>query len=115
MFVCQSDSGAYNYAYNLLTAPADKPNDVRKLELPLPPSIDKRQDIPAQDMTNAAFDPKTMTLSTFSKGRGIGDCGSESIWAFDGKAFRMTSFKMMPDCKGVPLWEWAPLYSAVRK
>ncbi len=115
MFVCESNSGAYNYAYNLLTASDDKPNETRALELRLPLSIDKRQDIPAQDMTNATFDPKTMTISTFSKGRGIGDCGSESIWAFDGKAFRMTSFKMMPDCKGVPLWEWAPLYSAVMK
>jgi hypothetical protein len=56
-----------------------------------------------------------MTISTFSKGRGIGDCGTESIWVFDGKAFRMTSFRMMPDCRGVPLWEWAQLYTATRK
>lgn len=115
IFHCESDSGAYNYAYNLLTASTDKPYEARPLPLVLPPSIDKRRDIPAQDMTNASFDPKTMTISTFSKGRGIGDCGSESIWVFDGKAFRMTSFKMMPDCKGVPLWEWAQLYTAVRK
>lgn len=115
VFLCESDSGAYNYAYNLITASTDRPGEASGLPLVLPPSIDKRSDIPAQDMTNASADPKTMTISTFSKGRGIGDCGTESIWVFDGKAFRMTSFKMMPDCRGVPLWEWAPLYVATRK
>jgi hypothetical protein len=115
MFHCESNSGAYNYEYNLLTVSSDRPNEVRTLELPLPAEIDARGDIPAQGTTNAVFDPKTMTLSSFSKGRGIGDCGSESAWAFDGRAFRLVSFRMMPACKGVPLSEWAPLYSARRK
>ena len=65
--------------------------------------------------TNPVFDPKTMTLSTFSKGRGIGDCGSREEWVWDGKAFRLALLKIMPHCKGIPLDDWPVLYRAERK
>ena len=34
--------------------------------------------VPTTDLTNADFDENTNTLSTFAKGRGIGDCGQSS-------------------------------------
>jgi hypothetical protein len=30
-------------------------------------------------MTNASFDESTKVLSTFAKGRGLGDCGQSSV------------------------------------
>src|SRR5579863_1121549 len=42
-------------------------------------------DPPKDDLLeNVAFDAKTQTLSSFAKGRGIGDCGSEASWVWDG-------------------------------
>ena len=40
-----------------------------------------------------------MTMLTFGKGRGIGDCGDISAWVWDGTAFRLTRYDLMPDCK----------------
>ena len=53
-----------------------------------------------------------MTLNTFSKGRGIGDCGTEEAWVFDGKAFQLAELKLMSDCKGVLPEDWPVVYRA---
>ena len=34
---------------------------------------------PTFDMTNASFDEETKSLTTFAKGRGLGDCGQSSV------------------------------------
>lgn len=34
---------------------------------------------PSFDLTNASFDESTKVLSTFAKGRGLGDCGQSSL------------------------------------
>lgn len=35
--------------------------------------------VPSFDLTTASFDEKTGKLSTFAKGRGLGDCGQTSV------------------------------------
>jgi hypothetical protein len=65
--------------------------------------------------TNAGFDPSTMTLSSFSKGRGLGDCGTAEDWGWDGQAFRLTLLRFMAHCFGVPSEDWPILYRAERK
>jgi hypothetical protein len=66
-------------------------------------------------LMNVGFDPKTQTLSSFSKGRGIADCGSTEAWVWDGKAFRMASEAIMPECRGVPPDDWPALFVSRQK
>lgn len=117
MFTCPDNSGAYNFNYGLLTGPAGNAQAAKSVDLRYPVKIgDLRIDPdPQTSATNPSFDGKTMTLSTFSKGRGIGDCGSSEDWAWDGKTFRLLQLRMMPHCKGVTLDDWPVLYRAERK
>ncbi len=47
---------------------------------------------PSDDLLmNVGFDAQDQTLSSFSKGRGIADCGSTEAWVWDGKAFQMAA------------------------
>ena len=110
-FVCTKLSGAYNF-YNALVI--DQPGQpVRVASFRFPPEYGAE----GRDYTpiNAGFDESTQTLSTFNKGRGIGDCGSASDWVWDGQVFRMILSKAMPDCHGVPDSDWPVLYRAQRK
>lgn len=91
-------SGAYNQMTNLFVVTKDsaataKPQASRaKLEL--------HNSNDAQ-LVNADFDTKTGTLSEFSKGRGLGDCGSISEWVWTGKQFAAVSHEEMTECRGV--------------
>jgi len=55
---------------------------------------------------NGGYDPETRTLSAFSKGRGIGDCGTASTWTWTGRAFVLTEETEMTECWGVPADLW---------
>ena len=57
-------------------------------------------------LVNASFAPADMSLSAFSKGRGLGDCGEASKWVWDGRRFVLAERSAMGDCRGVPpdLW-----------
>jgi hypothetical protein len=61
-----------------------------------------------QWVTNGGFDPKTMSISAFAKGRGLGDCGTGSEWVWDGRAFVLVSETTMVHCRGVP-WDYWPV------
>lgn len=52
------------------------------------------------DLTNAAWDDKTRTISTLEKGRGLGDCGSAETYAWDGRRFRLIKAESMGECRG---------------
>lgn len=47
-------------------------------------------------------------LTTYSKGRGLGDCGSSSRFVWDGARFRMIELRAMGECRGsvnwIPVW-----------
>jgi len=51
-------------------------------------------------LTNADFDPVTMTLSEWAKGRGLGDCGTAAHYGWDGSRFRLLERHEMPVCRG---------------
>jgi hypothetical protein len=114
---CPGSSGAYNHSYTFLIARAGQPQSARVAKFRWPAKIgDKQQDAGSEDfLTNADFSNVDMTMRSFAKGRGIGDCGGEESWVFDGKGFRLLEMKTMPDCRGVPLEDWPALYRAERK
>lgn len=51
-------------------------------------------------LVNAAWDEKRGLLTSFSKGRGLGDCGTDSEYAWDGRAFRLVEQTEMDECRG---------------
>lgn len=61
-------------------------------------------------IVNARWNPQRMELSSFAKGRGLGDCGTAEIYKWNGAQFRLIEARSMPVCRGA--WEWPVLYSA---
>jgi hypothetical protein len=51
-------------------------------------------------LVNAGWDKERGLLSSFSKGRGLGDCGTTSDYAWDGRAFRLVEQAEMGECRG---------------
>lgn len=71
---------------------------------------------PTDDLLmNVGFDAPTQTLSSFSKGRGIADCGSTEAWVWDGKAFQLAREETMPECRGVVPDDWPSLFVSRQK
>lgn len=62
-------------------------------------------------IVNARWNPARGELSSFAKGRGLGDCGTAETYRWDGAVFRLTEARSMPVCRGA--WEWPVLFSAV--
>ena len=110
-FVCANLSGAYNSFNALVIDQPGKPVRLAEFKFPREYGAKDRDYSPI----NAGFDEATQTLSTFNKGRGIGDCGSSSDWVWDGQAFRMIQSKAMPECHGIGESDWPVVYRAERK
>ena len=50
------------------------------------------------------------TLYARYKGRGIGDCGFEATWQFDGRAFQLSHYAEMQTCGGLSADAWPVLW-----
>lgn len=61
-------------------------------------------------LVNAGWDADTQTISSFAKGRGLGDCGSSESYVWDGQMFRLTSASFMGECRGSN--DWIPTWRA---
>jgi hypothetical protein len=51
-------------------------------------------------LVNAEWDGSNGILSEFPRGRGLGDCGSRSHYAWDGARFRLVLREEMGECRG---------------
>ncbi len=51
-------------------------------------------------LVNAAWDKERGLLTSFAKGRGLGDCGTDSDYVWDGRAFRLVKQAEMDECRG---------------
>lgn len=51
-------------------------------------------------LINAAWEKERGLLTSFSKARGLGDCGTISDYAWDGRAFRLVEQSEMSECRG---------------
>jgi hypothetical protein len=61
-------------------------------------------------LVNADWDAATGRLSSYAKGRGLGDCGSAETYTWDGSKFRLLSKIAMEECRGVI--DWIPVWQA---
>ena len=84
-------SGAYNFAFVAMFVGND--GKFRSAEF-------DDDSLGGDGTFNAEWDPKTRTLETGMKGRGLGDCGEWSTYAWDGERFRLIELKLMGDCRG---------------
>jgi hypothetical protein len=51
-------------------------------------------------LINAGWDKERGLLGSYSKGRGLGDCGTTSAYAWDGRSFRLVEQAEMDECRG---------------
>ena len=64
------------------------------MRLPFTPSSQSSD----MELMNASFDEKTRELTTLALGRGIGDCGIQTRWRFNGQRFRLVCYAEEPSC-----------------
>ena len=88
-------SGAYNFFYLPMIVGNDGKARAAVFEDSKPQSPDEDNGV-----FNAFWDAKARTLETGMKGRGLGDCGEWSTYAWDGTRFRLIELNVMSDCKG---------------
>jgi hypothetical protein len=69
-----------------------------------------RQDSGKPMLVNATFDAARSTLSSYAKGRGVGDCGSSETYVWNGRTFRLIEAKQMGECRGA--WRWITTWRA---
>jgi hypothetical protein len=61
-------------------------------------------------LINADWNGTTQSLSTYTKARGLGDCGRSEGYVWDGSIFRLTSATLMDECRGS--LDWIPVWRA---
>jgi Protein of unknown function (DUF1176) len=55
-------------------------------------------------LTNSSWDAENQQISSYAKGRGIGDCGSAETYVWDGAMFRLVLAYAMDECRGSTDW-----------
>lgn len=61
-------------------------------------------------LVNAHWEENRQILSSFAKGRGIGDCGNAESFIWDGENFRLIEASSMQECRGA--YEWITTWRA---
>lgn len=97
LLLISCETGAYNVIDLAFEVTRSQPYVARGLLLTLPftpPSETDNQ----LDLVNAEYDANTGFLYTFSKGRGLGDCGTATRWQFDGSEFVLAEYAEEKTC-----------------
>ncbi len=55
-------------------------------------------------LINADWDAKSRRLTSYNKGRGLGDCGQSGEWVWTGARFARVELRVMDECRGSPDW-----------
>jgi hypothetical protein len=99
-------AAAYNFIYRFWIAGAGR----AKLAAFRAPG--RAADEDAALLTSPTLSDDGLTIGSENKGRGVGDCGEISEWAWDGAAFRLVLLRGMDECRGVSSDDWPTLYTA---
>ncbi|MEQ9518050.1 MAG: DUF1176 domain-containing protein [Parvibaculum sp.] len=102
---------AYNVSHRLILERRDDESDVSEYSLAhFAGFADELGWYARTDLINADIDEKTGELSEFSKGRGVGDCGSIARWTWTGGDFAMIEYAYEGECNGRLPDEWPLIY-----
>ncbi len=67
----------------------------------------------ARDLMNISYDAKTKSLSAYAKSRGLGDCGTTSLYRWKDYAFKLIEYRYQEKCNGTRLPpNWPVIYAA---
>ncbi len=102
-------AGAYNVMSLWFIRAGDGPWKALDFHRPL-----RGQEEAKGELVNAAFDPASGLIESFDKGRGLGDCGENGVWAWDGERFALVELRALSECRGVGSDAWPVLYRAIR-
>ena len=105
-----ASAGAYNFAYDYRLFVDGKPGRPWDAIVPGTKRGGEGDDITW--LWNAYVDDQTQRLNSYMKGRGLGDCGDATEWAFDGQNFAALTYIAMGQCRGVMQDDWPVLYRA---
>lgn len=102
-------AGAYNFSSGVHIGQRDDQGkwtfDIAKFDYG---AIGFSDDSKIPILINADWDAASQTISSYAKGRGLGDCGSSESWVWDGNGFRLTAATAMGECRGsidwIPVW-----------
>lgn len=96
LLMISCEAGAYNTVDLAWLVSRKKPFAARavRLRLPFVPSSDSSD----MELMNTGFDEKSRELTTLALGRGLGDCGIQTRWRFDGQRFRLVRYAEEPSC-----------------
>jgi Protein of unknown function (DUF1176) len=88
-----------NGAYNLFSFAflIDNSGKVRIAAFDSNPGMGPEDD---SSLVNADWDEAKRRLTTYAKGRGLGDCGVTQSFAWDGTRFRLAELASMGECRG---------------
>lgn len=101
---------AYQSSTLVLRAPREAPERAKLVAMPLAAGDEPVSPQDAGRYIEGSWDPGSATFSEFSKGRGLADCGSATVWAFDGTAFRLAEAFRMHRCSGAPPGDWPRVF-----
>lgn len=104
------DSGAYNFNSVFGIVQPGEPLRVQPAHFPLPAVDGTGPSGSSESLTNPDFEPADATIGFISKGRGFGDCGSSGTYTWTGAGFALSSWRSMPECRGVPEPYWPVLW-----
>ncbi|MEH3035827.1 MAG: DUF1176 domain-containing protein [Sphingomonas adhaesiva] len=88
-----------NGAYNLYTSVFVMSEKGK----PVPAVLDAPSgfgETPGHQVVTGGWDGRTRRLTSYVRGRGIGDCGSMQAFAWDGARFRLVEQSSMGECRG---------------
>ncbi|QKJ88146.1 DUF1176 domain-containing protein [Paramixta manurensis] len=97
LLLVSCEMGAYNVIDLAFEVTRSLPYVARGLTLTLPfvpPNHGDKQ----MELVNAEYDASRSELLTFSKGRGLGDCGNATRWQFDGREFVLAEYAEESTC-----------------
>jgi len=97
LLLISCETGAYNVIDLAFEVTRSQPYVSRGITLNLPFTPPSRTDNQLE-LVNAEFDASNGQLYTFSKGRGLGDCGVATRWQFDGNAFVLAEYAEEKTC-----------------
>jgi hypothetical protein len=92
-------AGAYNYnSIPYVARRSGAAIEIALARFDLSPTSGEGDDPPT--LVNAGWDAKQGLLTSFAKGRGLGDCGVGDDYAWDGSRFRLVEQIVMGECRG---------------
>jgi hypothetical protein len=92
-------AGAYNFSSVAFVVEGGKPV-LARFDSPAGFGEDRSNTM----LVNADWDAKKAQLTSYAKGRGLGDCGSSETYVWDGTRFRLIEATQMGECRGSINW-----------